>query len=188
MWQASAERILLAMSYGEFGAVINTQHNDHVAGLLDHNVVLEMDGLSSASDRAMFSEALTLYLYQHLNAPVSRGDLLFEIAPLDEYRVVLQVDERDVGSIEVGQQGHLALAGLSGETLPMTVQKITPTATSEEGLNYFRGEARLDEGALRVRHGMEGVGKIEMGSRRQLWIYTHKLVRWWKLWSWAWLP
>jgi energy-coupling factor transporter ATP-binding protein EcfA2 len=65
MWQASAERILLAMTYGEFGAVLNTQDNSHVAELLDHNVVLEMDGLSSASDRVMFSEALTLYLYRY---------------------------------------------------------------------------------------------------------------------------
>jgi len=65
MWQASAERILLGMTYGEYGAVLNTQENSHVAGLLDHNVVLEMDGLSSASDRVMFSEALTLYLYRY---------------------------------------------------------------------------------------------------------------------------
>jgi hypothetical protein len=65
MWQASAERILLGMTYGEYGAVLNTQDNSHVAELLDHNVVLEMDGLSSASDRVMFSEALTLYLYRH---------------------------------------------------------------------------------------------------------------------------
>jgi len=57
-WQASAERILVAMTYGEFGAVLNTQDNRHVEQLLDHNVVLEMDGLSSSSDRAMFSEAL----------------------------------------------------------------------------------------------------------------------------------
>jgi energy-coupling factor transporter ATP-binding protein EcfA2 len=64
MWQASAERILLGMTYGEFGAVLNTQDNSHVAELLDHNVVLEMDGLSSASDKVMFSEALTLYLYR----------------------------------------------------------------------------------------------------------------------------
>lgn len=127
-------------------------------------------------------------LSQHLNAPVSRGDVLFEIAPLHEYRVVLQVDERDVGSVEVGQQGHLALAGLTGETLPMTVQKITPTASAEEGLNFFRVEARLDGGTERVRPGMEGVGKIAIGPRRLLWIYTHKLVRWWKLWSWSWLP
>ncbi len=61
MWQASAERILLSMSYGEFGAALNTQDNSHVQDLLNHNVVLEMDGLPSASDRTMFSEALTLY-------------------------------------------------------------------------------------------------------------------------------
>ena len=65
MWQASAERILLAMTYGEFGAVVNTQDNSHVQDLLNHNVVLEMDGLSSNSDRNMFSEALTLYLYRY---------------------------------------------------------------------------------------------------------------------------
>ncbi|MDO8302660.1 MAG: DUF87 domain-containing protein, partial [Sedimentisphaerales bacterium] len=65
MWQASAERILLAMTYGEFGAVVNTQSNTHVADLLNHNVILEMDGLSSSSDRTMFSEALTLYLYRY---------------------------------------------------------------------------------------------------------------------------
>lgn len=65
MWQASAERILLAMTYGEFGAVLNTQSNSHVAELLDCNAVLEMDGLSSSSDRVMFSESLTLYLYRY---------------------------------------------------------------------------------------------------------------------------
>lgn len=65
MWQASAERILLAMTYGEFGAVLNTQDNSHLQHLLDHNVILEMDGLSSSSDRVMFSEAITLYLYRY---------------------------------------------------------------------------------------------------------------------------
>ncbi|MFC1805874.1 ATP-binding protein [Planctomycetota bacterium] len=64
LWKASADRILLVMTYAEFGAVLNTQENGHVLELLDHNVVLEMDGLSSNSDRKMFSEALTLYLYR----------------------------------------------------------------------------------------------------------------------------
>ena len=65
MWQASAERILLAMTYGEFGSVVNTNDNSHAQDLLNHNVVMEMDGLSSNSDRNMFSEALTLYLYRY---------------------------------------------------------------------------------------------------------------------------
>lgn len=83
MWQASAERILLAMTYGEFGAVLNTQDNSHVAELLDHNVVLEMDGLSSASDRVMFSEALTLYLYRYRLAQGPR-DKLTNVIVLEE--------------------------------------------------------------------------------------------------------
>jgi hypothetical protein len=75
MWQASAERILLAMTYGEFGAVLNTQDNNHVKELLDHNIVLEMDGLSGSSDKVMFSEALTLYLYRYRLAQGPRDKL-----------------------------------------------------------------------------------------------------------------
>lgn len=83
MWQASAERILLAMTYGEFGAVLNTQDNSHVAELLDCNAVLEMDGLSSSSDRVMFSESLTLYLYRYR---LARGpqDKLSNVIILEE--------------------------------------------------------------------------------------------------------
>jgi len=75
LWQASAERILLAMTYGEFGAVVDTQDNCHVQDLLDHNVVLEMDGLSSSSDRVLFSESLTLYLYRTRLAEGPRSQL-----------------------------------------------------------------------------------------------------------------
>lgn len=83
MWQASAERILLAMMYGEFAAVINTQDNRHVLDLLNHNVILEMDGLSSSSDRVMFSESLMLYLYRYRLAQGPR-DQLTNVVILEE--------------------------------------------------------------------------------------------------------
>lgn len=75
MWQASTERILVGMTYGEFASVLNTQDNSQVSRLLDHNVVMEMDGLSSSSDRVLFSEALTLYLYRFLLARGPRQKL-----------------------------------------------------------------------------------------------------------------
>jgi len=43
-------------------------------------------------------------LSQSLGAPVQRGDLLFEIAPLGQYRVILEVDERDISEVSVGQE------------------------------------------------------------------------------------
>jgi energy-coupling factor transporter ATP-binding protein EcfA2 len=89
MWQASAERILLAMTYGEFGSVVNTQDNSHVAQLLDHNVVLEMDGLSGSSDKVMFSEALTLYLYRHRLAQGPQGRLTNVIVLEEAHNLLL---------------------------------------------------------------------------------------------------
>jgi energy-coupling factor transporter ATP-binding protein EcfA2 len=99
MWQASAERILLAMTYGEFGAVLNTQDNSHVAGLLDHNVVLEMDGLSSASDRVMFSEALTLYLYRYRLAQGPQKKLSNVIILEEAHNLLLQKSNESKESV-----------------------------------------------------------------------------------------
>jgi len=90
MWQASAERILLAMTYGEFGSVVNTQDNSCVLDLLDHNVVLEMDGLSSNSDRKLFSEALTLYLYRYRLAKGPQKELTNLIVLEEAHNLLLR--------------------------------------------------------------------------------------------------
>jgi len=99
MWQASAERILLGMTYGEFGSVLNTQDNTHVAELLDHNVVLEMDGLSSASDRVMFSEALTLYLYRYRLAQGPQDKLTNVIVLEEAHNLLLQKSSESKESV-----------------------------------------------------------------------------------------
>jgi RND family efflux transporter MFP subunit len=127
-------------------------------------------------------------LSQSLSAPVERGQVLFEIAPLDSYRVILKIDERDVANLEVGQKGHLALTGLPGEVLPIVMEKLTPVSIAEEGRNYFRGEARVETTSAQMRPGMEGVGKIDIGRRNQAWIWTHRLTHWLRQWVWAWWP
>jgi multidrug resistance efflux pump len=127
-------------------------------------------------------------LSQMLGTPVERGKVLFEIAPLDGYRVILQVDERDIGYIGIGQRGRLALAGLPAHLVGFIVTKVTPIATAEEGQNFFRIEAHLDDGSIQLRPGMEGVGKIETGRASLFWIWTHPLVEWVRLSAWKWLP
>jgi biotin carboxyl carrier protein len=127
-------------------------------------------------------------LSQNLGSPIERGKLLFEIAPLDQYRVVLQVDERDVGYVNVGQKGLLALAGLPARPLPFAVTKVTPVAAADEGRNFFRIEAHLDDTSVTLRPGMEGVGKIEVGRAPLVWIWTHPLFEWIWLTAWKWMP
>lgn len=127
-------------------------------------------------------------LSQSLGAPVARGDVLFEVAPLSSYRVMLDVDERDIGALAVGQPGTLVLNSLPEQDLKFTVEKLTPVSVAREGLNYFRVEARLQEPSDRLRPGMEGYGKVEADRRHLLWIWTHELIDWVRLWLWKWMP
>ncbi len=127
-------------------------------------------------------------LSQSIGAPAERGQVLFEVAPLDAYRVVLQVDEREAGEIAVGQRGKIALSAFPTRPLAFTVEKITPVSAARDGRNYFRVEAGMDPAPLPLRPGMEGVGKIDISERRLIWIWTHRAIDWLRLLIWSWWP
>ncbi|MGI9329423.1 MAG: efflux RND transporter periplasmic adaptor subunit [Gammaproteobacteria bacterium] len=125
-------------------------------------------------------------LSQSLGAPVERGDPLFEVAPLSGYRVLLQVDERDIGLLSPDATGHMALVGMPDSRLPIQVERITPISTSEDGHNFFTVEARLQTTEASLRPGMQGVGKLYVGERSLGWVWTHRLVNWIQLSTWSW--
>ena len=127
-------------------------------------------------------------LDQSIGAPIKRGEVLFEIAPLDSYRVIVEVDERDIEQIKVSQQGKLVLNSLPEMYFPFVIEKITPVSTTNEGRNYFVTEARLLESSTRLRPGMQGYGKIFIERRKLIWIWTHGLIDWFRLWAWGWIP
>jgi GAF domain-containing protein len=127
-------------------------------------------------------------LSQSLGAPVERGQVLFEVAPLDEYRVIAEVDERDIQGIEVGQRSELVLPSMPGEIVPFVINKITPVSTAKEGRNYFRVEGKMEEASTRLRPGMEGVSKITIDRRKLIWVWTHKAIDWLRLQVWRWFP
>jgi RND family efflux transporter MFP subunit len=127
-------------------------------------------------------------LSQLLGTPVDMGKVLFEITPLDAYRVILKVDERDIAHLKTGQRGELALSGIPNDVMRFSVKQITPVSTAQEGRNYFRVEAQVDNPSERLRPGMEGVGKVSVGQRRLIWIWTHSLIDWLRVWLWKWMP
>jgi multidrug resistance efflux pump len=127
-------------------------------------------------------------LSQQLGAPVERGTVLFEIAPLSEFRLVLKADERDIAYLQVGQRGALLLAAFPDERIGFEVTGITPVSTPRDGRNYFRVEAKLDRTDPRMRPNMEGVGKVEIDRRRYIWIWTRQALDALRLVAWSWLP
>jgi multidrug efflux pump subunit AcrA (membrane-fusion protein) len=127
-------------------------------------------------------------LSQKLGAPVERGQVLFEVAPLDDFRIALQVDEHDFAQVLPGQRGEMVVSSMPYQSFAFTVTKITAVNNAKDGANRFRVEARLDAKPERLRPGREGVGKIEVDERRLIWIWTHSLVDRLRLWLWHALP
>jgi RND family efflux transporter MFP subunit len=141
------------------------------------HLVAPFDGLVVSGD-----------LSQQVGAPVEVGKKLFEIAPLQSYRVILQIDEREIRHIKTGQQGMLVITGIAGDPMPLTIQKVTPVATAEDGKNFFRVEASLAEAPTRLRPGMEGIGKVVTDRRSLWWVLIHSFTDWLTLTLWTWMP
>jgi multidrug efflux pump subunit AcrA (membrane-fusion protein) len=158
-------------------------------GQADAQLALVEDKLARTRLVAPFDGVVvTGDLSQLIGAPMEQGRVLFELAPLDAYRVVLQVDERDIGYVAPGEHGTLALAGLTARTLPFTVRTVTSVSTPRDGRNYFRVEAALDEAPPTLRPGMEGVGKVSAGRARLAWIWTRSFTDWARVAFWSWMP
>jgi RND family efflux transporter MFP subunit len=124
-------------------------------------------------------------LAQSLGAPVQRGEVLMTLAPSEGFRLIVEVDERDIAQLQPGQPGRLALAAMPGETLAFRVHRILPVAVAADGRNFFEVEGAFDTAGSALRPGLRGVAKIEAGERTLLWIATHRVVDWTRLAIWS---
>ncbi|TFY99281.1 HlyD family efflux transporter periplasmic adaptor subunit [Ramlibacter henchirensis] len=127
-------------------------------------------------------------LSQNLGAPVQRGDVLMVLAPNDSFRLILEVDEADIGSVKTGQTGRLALTAQPDRTLRFVTRRVVPIATTAEGRNYFEVEATLDEAVPELRPGLSGIGKVDVGWRPIAWLLAHRAVDWLRLAWWKVTP
>ena len=123
-----------------------------------------------------------------LGVPVSRGDLMFQVAPLDRYRVAVQVSDRDIAGFALGQRGELVLSALPRVPIVFRVSAISAQAADAAAEPGFRVEGKLDEHLDGLRPGMHGVAKITLGDRPRWWVWTHGLTDWLRLQLWRLLP
>jgi hypothetical protein len=125
-------------------------------------------------------------LTQQIGAPVQRGQVLFEVAPLDSYRVILEIDESQIDDIRLDQPGRLVVTSLPHDVFQIIVSKITPVAKAHDGRNFFHVEARLTDPAPQLRPGMQGVAKLDVSRRRIVWTWGRTFINWLTLSAWRW--
>jgi len=177
----------------EYAAALATHERTELSRLradavrISAELALIEQQLSRSELRAPFDGVLLSGdLSQSLGAPVQAGDVLFEVASADRYRLVLDVDERDVGFVAVGQAAELRMAALPDQLWQAELEDVLPVAVVEQGSSVFRLPARVQSEATSLRPGMQGIGKIRVGSRSMLWVYTHSLLDRLRLFGWKW--
>lgn len=119
-----------------------------------------------------------------VGAPVSVGDTLFEIAPLESLLLDVFIEEDQVADVAVGSVGTFATASRPDARIAVRIERIDPVAELREGRNVFRARAALQERPEWLRPGMEGIAKFDAGDRPYPWIWTRRIVNWirMKLW------
>jgi multidrug resistance efflux pump len=146
-----------------------------------------------------------------LSGEVSRGDIeplagakvepstpLFEIIESGKLVIVLQVGEADIGFVEEGQAGRLAMTALPDTKIPIRVARIRPLGEPVKGANVFVVEAEVDTTRVKdevgaryqqldawLKPGMTGTARLEHGTTTVLWelcqpvIDAARMRLWW---------
>jgi len=112
---------------------------------------------------------------QLLGSSVTQGSTLFTIAASNEYRLVLDIKEQDVGLVKPGQRTDVRMSALPNQTWHANMDSVLPVATTTADANVFRVPARLTEHSDALLPGMEGVAKIHAGKHSLAWVYTRGL-------------
>ena len=124
-------------------------------------------------------------LSRSIGAPVKRGEVMMTVAPVDGFRLVLWVDERDIAGVQVGTIGALRVAARPGQALPMTVTRITPVARVREGRNGFEVEGALVSAEATLRPGFEGVTRLDTGRHPLVADLFGRLFDWLRMGWWT---
>ena len=125
-------------------------------------------------------------LQQQVGALIHRGDDAHGVlAPNDGFRIVLQIEDRDIKAIKAGMKGRLTLSAMPYDPLIVTVQRITPLARFIDGHNVFEVQAELQNGVPGLRPGLEGIAKISLDRRPLALLFGGRLMDWARFHLWT---
>lgn len=111
-------------------------------------------------------------LSRTVGAPLEQGQVLFEIAPLDQVVVELAVPERRVRHVKSGQQVSLGLASQGGRRWHGAVERVHPRAELRDQRNVFVAEVALPNTDGQMRPGARGWATVWVAWRPWAWQWT----------------
>lgn len=123
-------------------------------------------------------------LSRAIGSPVQRGQVLYEIAPLDAFKLVIQVPQKSIRHVQKGQSGYLVLSALPHDNIPFVVTSVASVFSEHEQDIAYRVEAEITGDWQNLRPGMSGYAKISTGKKPYAWLIANPLWDWLALKLW----
>lgn len=113
-------------------------------------------------------------LERQKGVPLSMGENLFEIAPLNDLVAEVAVPESEISFVTSGQKCRISLDSGQGASHRTTLERIHPRNEMRESESVFVAEANISNEETDIRPGMTGTARISTGFKPIGWILFHK--------------
>jgi biotin carboxyl carrier protein len=117
-------------------------------------------------------------------APLTVGQVLYEIAPLEEMIVEVAIDDGEVAHVEEGQEVLIRFEAHAGDDVSGRLTRLHPRSETRDSRNVFIGEVTLDDASLALRPGMNGKAQLVvdqsllLGLTKRAWHGLTSFVGW----------
>ncbi len=133
--------------------------------------------LEKATLRAPFDGVVTTILanpYDQVSSPTP----ILILADLSAYRIDVEVDEVDIGRVQVGQEGRISFDALPGVELQGRVEEVALSPTTAQGVITYRVRLHLtDLGKANLRPGLTANVRILTGRAEGVLVVPRRAVR-----------
>ena len=138
------------------------------------NIVAPIDGVIIQGD-----------LSRAIGSPVKKGQVLYEMAPAGEFKLVIWVSESDIHLIESEQRGEMLLSAFPQQPIEFIVTRVSALFDERDSAIVYRVEAQLPQTPLMLRPGLSGIAKIATAKRSLAWIVGRRALTWLRLKLWS---
>jgi biotin carboxyl carrier protein len=187
--QADAARSDKKWADAQMAAAQARQFQEQIALLTEQ---IEQATIKARIDGAVIRGGLDRFV----GSSVEKGQVLFEIAPLENLRAELLIPEDQVADLQAAMRAGEVRAVLAASAYPdrpieAVLERILPLAEKIDGKVVFRARAAIAgepqsrmTGREWTRPGMEGAAHVSLGRRNLAWIWSRRIVNKLRLWLW----
>ncbi|MDH3691294.1 MAG: efflux RND transporter periplasmic adaptor subunit [Gammaproteobacteria bacterium] len=118
-------------------------------------------------------------------SPVSKGDALFEVAPLQQMVAEVAIAVEDISYVQPEMELDIRLDAFPDRQWRKSLGKLRPRADVQNGQNVFLAEVEMANEQGKLRPGMKGDVRLIGDTRALGWVLFHRpwerLVGWFEL-------